>query len=87
MNEASELSIPERINMAWQVCDQWAEGPDHDNLALILDDREITWSELRDSVNRIGNALLGMEIQKGDRVMLRSQNCLELHFAILILSG
>ncbi|MCZ6485742.1 MAG: acyl-CoA synthetase [Acidobacteria bacterium] len=83
MNEVSELSIPERINMAWQVCDQWAEGPDRENLALILDDTQVTWSELLDSVNRVGNALLGMDIQKGDRVILRSQNCLELHYAIL----
>ncbi|MCH8320105.1 MAG: acyl-CoA synthetase [Acidobacteria bacterium] len=83
MSEVQELSIPEKTNMAQLACDQWAEGPDRDNPALLFDDRKISWSELQDSVNRIGNALLGIGIAKGNRVVLRSQNCLELYFSIL----
>ena len=83
MSEVQELSIPEKTNMAQLACDQWAEGPDRDNPALLFDDRTVSWSELQDWVNRIGNALLGMGIAKGNRVLLRSQNCLELYFSIL----
>jgi len=83
MSEVQELSIPEKMNMAQLVCDRWAEGPDHDNPALLFDDTKVSWSEMQDSVNRIGNALLGIGVAKGNRVIMRSQNCLELYFSIL----
>ena len=56
MTELSELSIPERMNMAWYVCDQWAEGAQRSKPALIFDDKKITWSELHNYVNRIGSS-------------------------------
>ena len=83
MGEISGLSIPEKMNMAFYACDRWAEGSSRDLPAMLFDERTITWGELQDSVNRLGNALLTMGVQKGNRVFLRSQNCLELYFSIL----
>ena len=67
--------------MAWYVCDRWAESHQRDNPALIYDDRKISWRELGDSVNRVGNALLELGVKRGDRVLLRSPNCPEQCYA------
>ena len=83
MGEISGLTIPEKMNMAFYACDQWAEGSNRDHPAMLFDDRTITWGELQSSVNRVGNALRGIGVQKGNRVLMRSQNCLELYFSIL----
>jgi len=83
MGEISGLSIPEKMNMAYYACDKWAQGSNRDNPAMLFDDRTITWGELQDSVNRVGNALATMGIKRGNRVLFRSQNCLELYFSIL----
>ena len=83
MGEISGLSIPEKMNMAFYACDKWAQDSNRDNPAMLFDDRTITWGELQDSVNRVGNALATMGVQRGNRVFLRSQNCLELYFSIL----
>lgn len=42
--------------------------------ALILDDRELTFAELDEVANRIGNVLRGQGVQKGDRVALLLPN-------------
>jgi acetyl-CoA synthetase len=83
MGEISGLTIPEKMNMAFYACDQWADGSNQDQPALLFDERKITWGELQSSVNRVGNGLREMGVQKGNRVLLRSQNCLELYFSIL----
>lgn len=85
MGEISELRIPENMNMAFLACDQWAESSKRDHPAMLLDDQKITWGELQSAVNQVGNALKTMGVKKGNRVLLRSQNCLELYFSILAL--
>jgi len=83
MTEDIEISIPEKVNMAWYACDRWAETDQRNSAAILTEDREVSWGELNSEVNRIGNALLEVGLQKGDRVVLRSQNCLELYYGIL----
>lgn len=50
--------------------------PNH--LAVVFEDQRLTWLEFNQSINRLANALLGMGIQKGDKVATLLPNCLEL---------
>ena len=50
--------------------------PNH--LAIVFKDQRLTWLELNQNINRLANALLGMGIQKGDKVATLLPNCLEL---------
>jgi long-chain acyl-CoA synthetase len=45
--------------------------------ALIVPDRELTFSELEELTNRCANALVSLAVQPGDRVTLYSGNCWE----------
>ena len=48
-----------------------------DRVAIIEDDRSITYREMLLWRNRIANALVGLGVQKGDRIGLLMPNCLE----------
>ena len=50
--------------------------PNH--LAVVFEDKRLTWLELNKSINRLANALLGMGIRKGDKIATILPNCLEL---------
>ncbi|MGD8283880.1 MAG: AMP-binding protein [Desulfobacterales bacterium] len=50
--------------------------PNH--LAVVFEDQRLTWFEFNQNINRLANALLGMGIQKGDKVATLLPNCLEL---------
>ncbi len=47
-------------------------------LAIVVNDHRLTWREFNQRVNRLANALLGLGIQKGDKVATLLPNCLEL---------
>lgn len=48
-----------------------------DKVALILDDRRFTFSQLDAQANRVGNGLKGLGVQRGDRVSLLLPNGIE----------
>ncbi|MEI2611043.1 MAG: AMP-binding protein [Candidatus Promineifilaceae bacterium] len=50
--------------------------PDH--LAVIYEDQRLTYRAFNQRVNRLANALLGLGLQKGDKVATFLGNCLEL---------
>ncbi len=50
--------------------------PDH--LAVVCDDQRLTYRAFNDRVNRCANALLGLGLEKGDKVAALLPNCLEL---------
>lgn len=50
--------------------------PDH--LAVIYEDQRLTYRAFNQRVNRLANALLGLGLQKGDKVATVLGNCLEL---------
>jgi acyl-CoA synthetase (AMP-forming)/AMP-acid ligase II len=50
--------------------------PNH--LAVVFEDKRLTWLEFNKSINRLANALLGMGIRKGDKIATILPNCLEL---------
>ncbi len=54
--------------------------------AILFKEEKVTFSDLNTMSNRLANRLLGMGIQKGDRIVLLFQNCPEFsvaYFAIL----
>lgn len=64
--------IPEHFNMADVVCDRHAAS-DPDRLALYYEDESgneetYTFAAIREKANRLANALLGLGIDRGDRV-------------------
>jgi acetyl-CoA synthetase len=65
--------IPERYNIANDVCDQWADDPGR--VALIYEDAEkkihtYTFADIRKYANQFANTLIERGLSRGDRVML-----------------
>ncbi len=55
-----------------------------DKVAIIFEGKRYTFSQLNERVNRVGNALLKLGVQKGDRVAMLQVNtnqCVETYFA------
>ena len=53
--------------------------------ALILDEQSLTFDQLNRRVNRLAHALLGLGLQKGDRVAVLSHNSIEFYEIYLAL--
>ena len=66
---AHEWRVPERYNIAADVCDKHPR----DKLAMVWEDwqgnrREVAWGELQDLTNQAANLLARHGVQRGDRV-------------------
>ena len=66
-------NIPERYNIANDVCDQWADDPGR--VALIYEDQDkivhtYTFADVRKYANQFANTLLACGLSRGDRVTL-----------------
>ena len=71
--DAFRWDIPARFNIAHVCCDRWATHPGR--VALIHEQpdgqvRHHTFAELRDLSNRCANMLVGLGLQRNDRVLL-----------------
>src|SRR6478735_2884104 len=69
--EAHEWNVPDRYNIAIDVCDKHDAG----KLAMIHEDfegnvREVRWGELQELSNRFANVLRAHGVEKGDRVAM-----------------
>ena len=56
-----------------------------DKTCIVFEGDRYTFSQLNDRVNRLGNALLNLGVQKGDRVAMLQVNtnqCVEVYFAV-----
>ncbi len=79
--------LPDRLNMAAQVCDRWAEA-DPGRVAILdlsAGRREIGYGQLRQMADSLAHALVARGVTPGDRVgVLRSQGawCAAAHVAI-----
>ena len=64
---------------------KWAhQTPDNDAIVDSTTGRRITFAELDSGVRKLANALIGLGLQKGDRVGILSMNSIEyctLYFA------
>ena len=60
----------------WVIADMIRRSRYHypDKKALIFGDQSLTYSELEDQSNRVANALLGLGVQKYDRVAILAHN-------------
>ncbi len=61
-----------------------------DKEAIIFEEKRLTFVQLNERVNRLANALLGLGIQKGDRVAMMQVNtnqCIEAYFATARVGG
>src|SRR3989454_11708678 len=63
-------SIPDRFNAAAFFVDRQIVEGRAGRLALYHEDRVVTYGEIFESVNRVGNALLDLGVQMEDRVLL-----------------
>ncbi|WP_297774774.1 AMP-binding protein [uncultured Roseovarius sp.] len=88
LRDAFRWDIPARLNMAAQVCDDWAEAePERVAIIDLSGDgpREISYGTLRRMADGLAQALLARGVMQGDRVgVLRSQGawCAAAHIAI-----
>ena len=80
-------NLPGRLNMATQVCDDWAaRAPEQVAIVDLSDGRdEITYARLRAMADALAQELAERGVARGDRVgVLRSQGgwCAAAHIAI-----
>ncbi|MDD5038828.1 MAG: long-chain-fatty-acid--CoA ligase [Dehalococcoidales bacterium] len=70
------MNTAELLRMATSTCP--------DKVALIFEGKRYTFNQLNERANRLGNALLKLGIQKGDRIAMMQVNCnqyVEAYFA------
>src|SRR6056297_1472090 len=88
LRDGFRWNIPARLNMAVQVCDDWADAaPERAAIIDLSGDspREISYGTLRRMADGLAHALLARGFTRGDRVgVLRSQGawCAAAHIAI-----
>ena len=69
-----ELRYPDRLNCVTVLLDDWVARGHGDAPCVISPSESLTYAQLQDRVNRIGNVLLGLGMRPGHRVLLRSAN-------------
>lgn len=69
-----ELRFPRKMNLAHLGLDRNIIEGRGSNIAILYQDRKITYLELQTEVNRLANGLRSLGLEKNDRVMLRSPN-------------
>ena len=65
--------LPE-VNVATELVDRHVAEGRGDNAVIHFGDETITYAELQEQVNRLGNALLALGVGPGDRVLARFSN-------------
>jgi benzoate-CoA ligase len=64
----SAMEIPERLNAATALVDRHLAEGRGAKTAILSGDREVTYQQLAESVNRLGNALLALGVRMEERV-------------------
>ncbi len=70
----SEIHYTKKLNAATEMVDRHVEKGRGENVAVHFENREIRYAELREQVDRLGNALLDLGVESGDRVFIRFPN-------------
>ncbi|GGC66412.1 acyl-CoA synthetase [Haloferax sulfurifontis] len=69
-----ELHYPEHVNVVTELVDRHVSEGRGDNVAIRFEDEEMTYAELQRQVNRLGNGLVNLGVEPGDRVVVRFTN-------------
>jgi 2-aminobenzoate-CoA ligase len=72
--ETQDFEYPQLLNAAAELLDANLERGLGEKIAIYYKDQTLTYRELYEMVNQLGNAMLDLGIKKGDRVMLRFPN-------------
>ena len=78
-----DIEVPAKVNAAWEICDRRVAEGKGDTVFIYFKDSQITYGELQRRQNRIGNALKKLGISRGDCIVFRTPNNVEL-FAFLL---
>ena len=78
-----ELHYPERLNAATGFVDRHVEGGRGDAPAIHFEGETITYADLQERVNRLGNALQSVGVEPGERVFVRFPNRPEFAVGVL----
>ncbi|MFQ5986471.1 MAG: benzoate-CoA ligase family protein [Thermoplasmata archaeon] len=66
----SHIEIPDRLNVAEFFVDRNVSEGRGERVAFLCEDRTVTYAQLQESVNRVGNALLNLGVETEQRVLL-----------------
>ena len=80
-----EVHYPKQLNAARSMVDAHVEDGKGDDVAILFEGEEITYSDLQRRTNRLGNAFDDLGVESGDRVFVRFPNRPEYVVACLAL--
>ncbi len=66
--------LPEEINLAEELLDMNIKEGRGENIAILFQDRKITYQQIFEDVNRLANGLVELGLEKYDRVGIRTAN-------------
>ncbi len=70
MRSSARLELPDRYNLVDHFVDRHIREGRGQKTAIVSDDRWITYGEIAEQINRIGNGLLALGLQEEQRVLL-----------------
>ena len=74
---AASIEVPPVLNVAVEYIDGPVAAGHGDRVAYVHEERRLTYVELKEQVNRVGNALAGLGIEIEQRVAILLPNCPE----------
>jgi len=74
IHSVPEAHYPKQINVADELVDRHVREGRGDNVAVYFEDWTLTYEELQQKVNSMGNALRDLGVEAGDRVVVRFPN-------------
>ena len=70
MRSSARLELPDRYNLVDHFVDRHIREGRGQKTAIVSGDRRITYGEIAEQVNRVGNGLLNLGLQEEQRVLL-----------------
>ena len=70
MDLTARLELPDRYNLVDHFVDRHVREGRGDKTAIISGDLQVTYGEIAEQVNRVGNGLLALGLQEEQRVLL-----------------
>ena len=75
--DAPRITVPDEYNAGADFVDRHLAEGRGDKLALIAGERRLTYRQVQDLVNRVGNALLDLGVEMEQRVLILCVDCPE----------